>query len=280
MDEFFEKIRFRNNDFFVLRDDLIGGEFNGNKARKLEYFLKADLSTFKSITSTGSSQSNSMSALSVFARLKGLEFFYIPTHISDFLRNNPCGNYEIALKNGMKITDKIPQNSLFIPQGVACNEAQIGFKTQADLILNFMKKNNIVFDIFLPSGTGASACFLAKNLSCCDVFTTPCVGSAEYLQKQIFALDAASKVKILSPALKCYFGDLKREFFEIWRELEITTKIRFELIYDPLGWLTLLANLKFFKKPILYIHQGGLSGLSSQLARYERKFEALAKVYI
>lgn len=272
MSEFFEKIRFRNDDFFVLRDDLIGGEFNGNKARKLEYFLKADLSAFKSIASTGSSQSNAMSALSVLARLKGLEFFYIPTHISDFLKNHPCGNYEIAIKNGMKITDKIPENSLFITQGVACKEAEMGFKTQADLILNFMKKNNIVFDIFLPSGTGASACFLAKNLSKCDVYTTPCVGDVKYLQEQIFALDPVSKVKILNPALKCYFGDLKIEFFEIWLELKKTTKICFELIYDPLGWLTLLENIKKFKNPILYIHQGGLSGLESQLARYERKF--------
>lgn len=275
MDEFFEKIRFRNNDFFVLRDDLIGGEFNGNKARKLEYFLKADLSAFKSITSTGSSQSNAMSALSVFARLKGLDFYYIPTHISDFLKNHPCGNYEIALKNGMKIVNKIPENSLFIAQGVACKEAEQGFKTQANLILNFMKKNNLVFDIFLPSGTGASACFLAKNLGDYNVFTTPCVGSAKYLQEQIFALNPTSKVKILDPALKCYFGDLKIEFFKIWQELKNSSNICFELIYDPLGWLTLLKNLRKFKNPILYIHQGGLSGLESQLARYERKFGAI-----
>lgn len=276
MSEFFEKIRFRKYDFFVLRDDLIGGEFNGNKARKLEYFLNADLSAYASLASTGSAQSNAMSALSVLAKIKGLDFYYIPTHISDFLKQNPCGNYKNALKNGMKIVDKKPENSLFIPQGVACKQAEHGFLTQAKLIKSFMDENNIVFDIFLPSGTGTSAYFLAKNLPQCDVFTIPCVGDVSYLKQQILELtgdfEASLRLKILKPSIKCYFGDLKKEFFDIWQELENSSKIRFELIYDPLGWLTLLENINIFKKPILYIHQGGLSGVESQLARYERNF--------
>lgn len=39
----FQKIRFKERDFFVLRDDLLDDEINGNKARKLEYFLNANL---------------------------------------------------------------------------------------------------------------------------------------------------------------------------------------------------------------------------------------------
>ena len=56
------------------------------------------------------------------------------------------------------------------------------------------------------------------------------------------------------------------------KRLKEQTSITFELLYDPQGWLTLLANLSVFSKPVLYIHQGGLGGLASQLARYERKF--------
>ena len=49
-----DKIRLREREFWLLRDDLLG-EFNGNKARKLEYFLKADLGGVKAIVSHGSS---------------------------------------------------------------------------------------------------------------------------------------------------------------------------------------------------------------------------------
>lgn len=282
----FNKIHFKGHDFYVLRDDLIGGDFNGNKARKLEYFLKADLSAFSALCSYGSSQSNAMAALSIFAKRKKLDFIYFTNHISKFLQAAPQGNYALALSNGAKIIArgdykehfKALQNSinakttLFIPEGIACKQAEIGFKTQASEICSFMLKNKITFDIFLPSGSGTAAAYLAKNLSECAVYTTPCVGGVEYLKEQIFSLDLNSKVRILEPALKCYFGDLKREFYGIWRELKDATNIEFELLYDPLGWLTLLANLKTFKNPILYIHQGGLGGLSSQLARYERKF--------
>ena len=68
-----DKIRLRGREFWLLRDDLLG-EFNGNKARKLEYFLNADLSGFDAIVSHGSSQSNAMYSLSLFANLKGLKF--------------------------------------------------------------------------------------------------------------------------------------------------------------------------------------------------------------
>jgi 1-aminocyclopropane-1-carboxylate deaminase len=48
--------------------------------------------------------------------------------------------------------------------------------------------------------------------------------------------------------------------------------VEFDLLYDPHGWLTLLENPEIFKMPILYIHQGGLIGNESMLARYIRKY--------
>ena len=283
----FQKIRFRNNDFFILRDDLIDNEINGNKARKLEYFSKADLRNFNTICSYGSSQSNAMSALSIFAKKRGLKFIYFTKHLSEFLENNPSGNYAIAKANGAQFIisndykerffamENSCQKTLFIPEGIAFKYAEQGFKTQAQEIRNFIKQEGKIFDIFLPSGTGTACAFLAKNLPECNVFTTPCVANTEYLKSQIQRLDNNSKVKILKPALNCYFGDLKREFYDIWAELKAKSDIEFELIYDPLGWLTMLENLQNFTRPILYIHQGGLSGLQSQKARYERKFQHL-----
>lgn len=278
-----EPIYFRERRFWVLRDDLIGGEFNGNKARKLAFLLNSNLKLNR-IISYGSSQSNAMYSISVLAKMRGIKFVYFTHHICDFLLKNPSGNYALALKNGMDI--KISQNpsksaqneckgdmDLFIPEGVAMSQAEIGFKDQASGIRDFARENGVKFDIFLPSGTGCSAAFLSKNLSEMSVWTTPCVGDSNYLKDQILSLDPFSKVKILNPRKKYHFGKLYYEIYEIYKEL-LSTKIEFELLYDGVGWLTLMENLDKFENEILYINQGGILGNITLLDRYRRKFNS------
>ena len=369
------------------------GEFNGNKARKLEYFLHAGLGGIKRVVSYGSSQSNAMYSLSVFAKMKGLEFHYVVSNLNSNLAENPIGNFKFALENGMKIyidkdrrvqaralayelaglkkgeiygdeavnltdafdrnglnldkfdercsftdtnlsaknmpnsqaeiapnlqnlgrenlikfdgsaklasanfgefvshknsnlkksTDQTSSNlpaaqdcfigdSLFINEGVWQPQAETGFISQARQIERWADAEGKVVDIFLPSGTGTSAAFLAKHVKF-DVFTCPCVGDADYLKSEIEALAPNSKARILQPPKKYRFGDLKLELYQIWREVCEQTGIEFELIYDPVGFLTMMANLGAFKNEILYIHQGGALGNISQKLRYERKFK-------
>ena len=377
------------------------GEFNGNKARKLEYFLHAGLGGIKRVVSYGSSQSNAMYSLSVFAKMKGLEFHYVVSNLSSNLAANPIGNFKFALENGMKIyvdkyrraramalayelagvkegeicgvetanlTDNCSENelnlkdagglnlskfderlgftdinlnaknmsnlqaeiapnlqnldgenlskfdesakfagansgelvshknsnlkkfvdqtssnlptaqdcfigdSLFINEGVWQPQAEAGFISQARQIERWADAEGKTVDIFLPSGTGTSAAFLAKHVKF-DVFTCPCVGDADYLKSEIKALTPNSKVRILPPPKKYHFGDLKPELYQIWREVCEQTGIEFELIYDPVGFLTMTSNLGVFKNEILYIHQGGALGNISQKLRYERKFK-------
>ncbi|MFC2749988.1 MAG: 1-aminocyclopropane-1-carboxylate deaminase [Campylobacter sp.] len=369
------------------------GEFNGNKARKLEYFLHAGLGGIKRVVSYGSSQSNAMYSLSVFAKMKGLEFHYVVSNLNSNLAANPIGNFKFALENGMKIyidkdrrtraralayelaglkegeiygddalnlmddsgrngsnlskfnerlgfTDtnlsakNIPNlqseiapnlqnlgrenlskfdesaklvganfgefvshknsnlkksadqtssnlpdaqdcfigDSLFINEGVWQPQAETGFISQARQIERWAEAEGKTVDIFLPSGTGTSAAFLAKHVKF-DVFTCPCVGDADYLKSEIEALTPNSKVRILPPPKKYHFGDLKPELYQIWREVCEQTGIEFELIYDPVGFLTMMANPGAFKNEILYIHQGGALGNISQKLRYERKFK-------
>ncbi|WP_162165450.1 1-aminocyclopropane-1-carboxylate deaminase [Campylobacter fetus] len=279
----FERVNFRGCNFWILRDDKIGGEFNGNKARKLEYFLNSNLSGFKRIISYGSNQSNAMYSLSVFAKMKELEFIYVTDHLSGFLKAYPSGNLALALQNGMVIYESKNRadfalnlkntNDILIPEGVAMSEAEFGFKTQAKLIENFSNQIGFKFDIFLPSGTGASAAYLAKNLSQMKVYTTPCVGDKDYLASMVLNLDKNSKLNILNPPKKYHFGNLKRELFDIYKELKDSTNVEFELLYDSVGWLSLLYNLAKFKNEILYIHQGGMIGNESLLERYKRKFK-------
>lgn len=224
-----------------------------------------------------------MYSISIFAKLKNLEFIYFTDHISSFLKQNPNGNYAYALKNGMQIyeakdrvnaaNEALKYGDILIKEGVAMSEAELGFKTQANLIEEFMSKTSIKFDVFLPSGTGTSVAYLAKNLKNTKVFTTPCVGDTTYLAKMISELDQDSKVNILSPLKKYHFGNIKKELFDIYKELKDTTGVEFELLYDSVGWLSLLANLDKFTNQILYIHQGGMIGNQSLLERYERKFK-------
>ena len=339
------------------------GEFNGNKARKLEYFLNAGIGGIKRIVSYGSSQSNAMYSLSVFAKIKGLEFHYIVSNLNSNLAANPIGNFKFSLKNGMKVyvdkdrrvraralayelaglkeseicggetanlTDNCSENelnlkdagglnlskfdeqtelagvnlsecishkssnfeksadqtssnlpaaqdcfigdSLFINEGVWQPQAEAGFISQARQIERWADAEGKTVDIFLPSGTGTSSAFLAKHVKF-DVFTCPCVGDANYLKSEIEALTPNSKIRILPPPKKYHFGDLKLELYQIWREVCEQTGIEFELIYDPVGFLTMMANLGAFKNEILYIHQGGALGNISQKLRYERKFK-------
>ena len=369
------------------------GEFNGNKARKLEYFLHAGLGGIKRVVSYGSSQSNAMYSLSVFAKMRGLEFHYVVSNLNSNLAENPIGNFKFALGNGMKIyinkdrrarakalayelaslkegeiygdeavnltcgsgrngsnlskfnerlgfagmnlsaknmpnsqaeiapnlqnlgrenlnkfdgsaklasanfgefishknlnltksADQTSSNlsaaqdcfigdSLFINEGVWQPQAEAGFISQARQIERWAEAEGKVVDIFLPSGTGTSAAFLAKHVKF-DVFTCPCVGDVDYLKREIEALTPNSKVRILQPPKKYHFGDLKPELYQIWREVCEQTGIEFELIYDPVGFLTMMANLGAFKNEILYIHQGGALGNISQKLRYERKFK-------
>mgnify|MGYP002753909154 CR=1 FL=1 len=371
------------------------GEFNGNKARKLEYFLHAGLGGIKRVVSYGSSQSNAMYSLSVFAKMKGLEFHYIVSNLNSNLAANPIGNFKFALENGMKIyidkdrrararalayelaglkeseiyggeavnlTDAFDRNglnlskfnerlgfagtnlsaknmpnsqaeiapnlqnqdrenlikfggsakiasansseckshknsnfeksadqassnlsaahdcfigdSLFINEGVWHPQAEAGFISQARQIERWAEAEGKTVDIFLPSGTGTSAAFLAKHVKF-DVYTCPCVGDADYLKSEIEALTPNSKAHILQPPKKYHFGDLKPELYQIWREVCEQTGIEFELIYDPVGFLTMMANLGAFKNEILYIHQGGVLGNISQKLRYERKFKEI-----
>lgn len=330
------------------------GEFNGNKARKLEYFLHAGLGGIKRVVSYGSSQSNAMYSLSVFSKMKGLEFHYVVSNLNSNLAANPIGNFKFALENGMKIyvdkdrrararalayelagvkesdicgvetanlTDNCSENelnlkdagglnlskfdeqteiagvnlsecishkssnlpavqdcfigdSLFINEGVWQPQAEAGFISQARQIERWAEAEGKTVDIFLPSGTGTSAAFLAKHVKF-DVYTCPCVGDADYLKSEIEALTPNSKVRILQPPKKYHFGDLKPELCQIWREVCEQTGIEFELIYDPVGFLTMMANLGAFKNEILYIHQGGALGNISQKLRYERKFKEM-----
>ncbi|WP_295421220.1 1-aminocyclopropane-1-carboxylate deaminase/D-cysteine desulfhydrase [Sulfurovum sp.] len=286
-------ISFEGHSFYLKRDDLLHPDFSGNKARKFYYFLQNDFPDIKKVVSYGSVQSNAMYSLSVLAKMKGWELEYFVDHIADYLTENPHGNYAGALKNGMKISEQLAVGSeqfgedvLFIEEGGRQKEAEYGIKILAQEIIDWQKENNInELNIFLPSGTGTTALYLQKSLLTphssllAHVYTTPCVGDSTYLKKQFSELEDNEKQHptILALEKKHHFGKLYRENYKIWLKLQQQTGVVFDLLYDPLGWRTLLAHPEVLNKPILYIHQGGVLGNESMLPRYRRKYPSISE---
>jgi len=275
-----QKISYRGHFFYIKRDDLLDRDFSGNKARKFYYFLNLDLSDYNQIISYGSNQSNAMYSLSVLAKIKRLKFIYYTNHLPKTLQQKPIGNLKYALENGMILKigkidkDLIDEKTLYIKEGGAINEAKIGIKILAQELETQIKQLNLKNPIiFLPSGTGTTALFLQFFLNY-PIYTTPCVGDSNYLEKQFYELESNKKKypKILTLNKKFHFGKLYKENFLIWKDLLKTNNIEFDLLYDPIGWQVLLAHINKFKdNEIIYIHQGGAIGNESMLKRYKYK---------
>lgn len=276
-----EQITFNKQKYFIKRDDLLDVDFSGNKARKFYYFLKNDFPQIKKIVSSGSAQSNAMYSLSVLCKLKNLEFDYYVDHIASFLKENPSGNYQSALKNKMNIkAESLPltfeDDTLYINEGGAVKEASYGIEILANEIKIWAKENKIEnLKVFLPSGTGTTALFLQKYLPF-EVLTCACVGNEEYLEKQFNELEIQNHPTIIKTEKKYHFGKLYKEFYEIHNELLHQTNIEFDLLYDSLGWICFekyVNNLEDKNFQFLYIHQGGILGNISMLKRYENKYK-------
>ena len=276
-----EQITFNKQKYFIKRDDLLDVDFSGNKARKFYYFLKNDFPQIKKIVSSGSAQSNAMYSLSVLCKLKNLEFDYYVDHIASFLKENPSGNYQSALKNKMNIKEEplpltFEDDTLYINEGGAVKEASYGIEILANEIKTWAKENKIEnLKVFLPSGTGTTALFLQKYLPF-EVLTCACVGNEGYLEKQFNELETKNHPTIIKTEKKYHFGKLYKEFYEIHNELLHQTNIEFDLLYDSLGWICFEKYIKDLEDKnfqFLYIHQGGILGNISMLKRYENKYK-------
>lgn len=283
----FEKRTFNQQTFYLKRDDLLDKDFSGNKARKFHSFLTHDFPHITRVVSSGSNQSNAMYSLSVLARLKGWEFIYVCDHIPSFLKENPMGNYKAALENGMKIVESsmreeevqrwLDERSLHVEEGGRQCEAEEGVKRLAKELVDDAKRHGLSDPyLFLPSGTGTTALFLQKHLPF-PVFTCNTVGDSAYLQKQWEMVEPNLNFypTILETKQKYHYGKLYVEFYVLWKRLKDELGVEFDLVYDPVGWTALLEHLPRLEGTPMYVHQGGLLGNVSMLARYARKVNML-----
>ncbi|MDF0534889.1 pyridoxal-phosphate dependent enzyme [Shewanella sp. A32] len=293
-----QHIEFDGYDFYVKRDDLLHPEFSGNKARKFRYFLDHGFPDIQLLIGYGSAQANSLYSMAALAKLKGWQLHFYVDHLPQWLVQRPLGNYRAARLLGAEILAVANQlsglsmeqylaqqvlagttNTLFVPEGGRCRAAEYGVRLLAQEIQQWSEQQKVEgLKVFLPSGTGTTALYLAKYFheinSDIEVLTCAVVGGDHYLLQQFAGLsdDRRCYPSVITPTKKYHFGKLYREFYQIWQQLN-KTGITFELLYDPLGWLMLLNYKRQHpQRPIMYIHQGGLLGNESMLPRYARKY--------
>ncbi len=270
-----DAISFGSKRLFVKRDDLIHPVFNGNKARKLYFLIN---SAYRKITTYGGSNSNIIAPLAFIAAQKNMQVdFYVKTFASTQDLSALPGNINFIeipharwAQTVQDLSSKRVSSSdeIFIPQGVAMEQAALGVKILAAEIA--AARAAFKFDcVFLPSGTGTTAFYLQNFLTDLDVYTTPCVGDEAYLQEQFSALGKGRRPRVVTLDKKYRFGAPHKDLFNMYRKLSSQTGIEFDLLYDPLGFLALQ---KLQKNDVLYIHQGGVGGNKTMLKRYEFAF--------
>ena len=276
-----QTIRLNGRQYFLKRDDLLS-PISGNKARKLEGLIGDDLGKVRQLVSYGGAQSNAMLALAQLAHLLKIRFDYYTRPVPKWLEASPNGNLQAALSYGMhwKISETGQPPAVLkqaddagirlIPQGIAMPGAAIGIKRLADEILQFCELQQIDdLAIVLPSGTGATALYLQQYLTH-TVYTVPCIGDASTLKQLFKQLEPeASRYPTILDAEKRYrFGEPHPALLAMYQQLLAETEVEFELLYDAKTWLVLKEWA--CDKPILYLHNGGVSGNPSMLARYRR----------
>lgn len=275
------KITLDGRVFYVKRDDLIDPFLAGNKYRKLYTLLQTPPNKLSKIISYGGTQSNAMLAIAAMCKKKGWEFTYYTKPLSDTQKNENSGNFYHAKNLGMihvEITQQfykdfiaslrfnLDEKTFVIDQGGAVEEAKLGLEVLADEI---RESGLYVKSLATPSGTGTTALYLALCLPEYRVYTTPCVGDAEYLREQMSALHEIPKnLTILEPQKKYHFAKPYREFLEMQQKL-LSIGVEFDLIYAPTLWRCLVEQTD---EEVMYIHSGGVSGNESMLERYKQKF--------
>lgn len=274
------KINLDGRDFYVKRDDLIDPYLAGNKYRKLYTLLQTSQNKLNTIISYGGTQSNAMLAIAAMCQKKGWKFIYYTKPISKAMKSENSGNFFHSKRLGMLHVEiqheyyrdfiaslrlNLDKETFIIDQGGAVEEARSGLEVLAGEI---RESGLHVRSLATPSGTGTTALFLALCLPEYKVYTTPCVGDAEYLRSQMSVLsELPTNLIILEPKRKYHFAKPHAELLHVWQKL-LSTKIEFDLIYAPSMWMALLEQTK---EDILYIHSGGVSGNESMLQRYKQK---------
>jgi 1-aminocyclopropane-1-carboxylate deaminase/D-cysteine desulfhydrase-like pyridoxal-dependent ACC family enzyme len=205
------------------------------------------------------------------------------------------------------IDPPVPYKSLWVPQGAACGLAIAGARLMAEEIVGFwsVKGNGMPLTVCLPGGTCTTALLLSREINGMvkerneglsegdamnklDIVVSviPCVGDEAYAERQMKALDLSTGGNgqddmplIFKPWKNSFprFGEPSPHILKTFMEMKNDHGIFLDLLYGAAAWNTLLQYLTSQRespikgRQVMYVHSGGLEGVSSQLTRYRHK---------
>jgi len=192
-----------------------------------------------------------------------------------------------AFKIPEELEKMVPRDTLWVPQGGAMFEAEPGLKILAQEIESYWAERgaaNEKLTVAVPAGTGTTALYLARHLASesIRVVALSCCGPVSYTDAQVRALDRVTRAagapraipEVMGGAQNVPFGEPRAELLDIWYELQ-DAGVYCDLTYAPRAWQILFDN---WEDPafhgdghrLMYVHTGGLEGVSTQLTRYRR----------
>jgi 1-aminocyclopropane-1-carboxylate deaminase/D-cysteine desulfhydrase-like pyridoxal-dependent ACC family enzyme len=276
-------------NFYIKREDLLGGLFNGTKNRKIPPILeKIKTVQPRKVILKGSFYSNFLIAF--IPHLKALSIPFEIYTTAKYQPNAPIGNYfflhQLVEKKDLHFVEsyplEFPPDIFVIEEGGDCLEAYLGLLTLGDEIKLQMKQNDLFFtDIWIDAGTGTTAiCLLYAMMMHKLPITLHIVSMKDSLeeflikQKKIFTLlNEKNHLQITLDALfKFYhpptaksFGSTNKKVFQTIKEVAFSSGIFLDPIYSAKLFLT--AKETNLDGTILFIHSGGtlsLTGFANQ----------------
>ncbi len=159
--------------------------------------------------------------------------------------------------------------------------------------------------VCVPGGTCTTAMLLSREINLLlkdveeetrldiKVVVIPCVGDSRYARRQMKALDLSTggngiddiPLILKPPSNKNYFrfGEPNAEILKTFLEMKDDYGVYLDLLYGAPAWSIILEHWKVERysdgaedspikgRQLMYVHSGGLEGISSQLTRYKHK---------
>ena len=300
-----EKLKFRNKEFFIKRDDYTGSDFLGNKIRKLEYLLyeakklKSDI-----IFTCGGDQSNHARATASAAAKLGIKsklFLWGNMKYQEdgnlFLDKIYGAEIVYLNKKEFEVVDEImtEERAKLVKKGKRVYVIPGGGSTTLGIwgYINFVNELEQQFDlkkvegIMCACGSGGTAAGIlvgaALNKINLKVFAVNVLEPTEVIRKKILQLAEGA---ILDYNLKCIIDDSKLEIIEGYSKegyknisedkLELITNFSKSsgILMDPTysGKAFCAYNDLVIKKgkgkKVIFLHTGGIFAAFSKKSEY------------
>ena len=278
-----ESFKYFGSNYFIKREDLFGGLFNGIKQRKIQSILAFLKKTRpKQVALKGSVYSNFLVAIASELRKDKIPFAIYTNRYHKEVK--PKGNFFFlslflspSMIHPIETLKEDDKDLLIIEEGGDILPGYLGLLSLGEEILTQNHALNLQLkNIWIDAGTGASAACLyytllqAKSPICLHIVSMK--ENLEAFHQKVdeifFHLNAHFMTSIKNEKSYCFyrpktgkaFGSTNRYIFEEIKELAQHTGILFDPIYSIKMISTMKEHLSL--EPTLLIHSGGTLSLS------------------